>query len=772
MVNDLLTAPLPSGPAVQAKPVAPITDSSRDARPAAEILIEVAAFWEGTTRRVIAVRILLAALERFDGATWQQRWDEAERLRPTDRWAVRLGDPFADLTVDQQRSLPPTALSALVALDVLRPSYRDLYTERIDYAVIRRHRGSLLDEHADVLRLSQVPSATVAAGLRLLSRVLAHTGLPETQVTTAHLHEAAAAAPDQRAARGPAVAWELLRAIGALEANAPSYRQHIQSDRRQSVEEIVAFYDVQPAEVRDLFSRYLMQRATSLDYVSLKGLAYELLRNFWADIREHHPKQRNLHVGFADGRGWLARFRAGPLVDKHRTLFAIRALYNDIAAWATNDPYWAGWAAPCFLSKSDTSGAMKHKRRTQARTHQRIRLLAPAIPALLASIERDRDRQRALLQIATATTPGDTFQHDGHHYRRPALLKGRNPDKVRLDDLDTHRRIDQTYTEDIAFLGWAAANVLHETGIRIEELLELTSTAITTYTSARTGERLLLLQIVPSKSDTERMLVISPELAHVLAALRQRSRGDQQHVPLATRYDPYERVLSEPLPFLFQARRGVDRRVITAGTIANALRRALALAGLKNDDGTEPTLTPHDFRRVFATNALSAGLPVHILARVLGHENISTTQGYTAVYDEDIHRHFRSFLDRRRKLRPAEDYRDPSPEELEEFHAHFGLRKLELGTCSRAYNTPCIHEHACIRCPMLRPDPAQRSRLEQIVTDLHERLDTARDRAWLGEIEGIEISLNAAQDKLATMQRTVNLATPTLRIRDHSPQGN
>lgn len=459
------------------------------------------------------------------------------------------------------------------------------------------------------------------------------------------------------------------------------------------------------------------------------------------------------------------------MVDKHRTLFAIRALYNDIAAWATNDPYWARWAAPCFLSKSDTAGAMKHKRRTQARAHQRIRLLAPAIPTLLASIERDRDQQRTLLELGIATNPGDTFQHNGHRYRRPELLKGRNPDKVWLDDLDTHRRIDQTYTEDIAFLGWAVANVLHETGIRIEELLELTSTAITTYTSTRTGERLLLLQIVPSKSDTERMLVISPELAHVLAALRQRSRGDKQHVPLATRYDPYERTLSEPLPFLFQAQRGIDRRVITAGTVANALRRALALAGLTNDDGTEPTLTPHDFRRIFATNALSAGLPVHILARILGHENITTTQGYTAVYDEDIHRHFRSFLDRRRKLRPAEDYRDPSSEELEEFHAHFGLRKLELGTCSRAYNTPCIHEHACIRCPMLRPDPAQRRRLEQIVIDLQERFNTAQDSGWLGEIEGIEISLDAARGKLATMQRTVTLATPTLRIRDHTPHG-
>jgi len=38
---------------------------------------------------------------------------------------------------------------------------------------------------------------------------------------------------------------------------------------------------------------------------------------------------------------------------------------------------------------------------------------------------------------------------------------------------------------------------------------------------------------------------------------------------------------------------------------------------------------------------------------------------------------------------------------------HFTLSKVALGTCDRPYGTPCQHEHACVRCPMLRVDLAQ-----------------------------------------------------------------
>jgi hypothetical protein len=55
---------------------------------------------------------------------------------------------------------------------------------------------------------------------------------------------------------------------------------------------------------------------------------------------------------------------------------------------------------------------------------------------------------------------------------------------------------------------------------------------------------------------------------------------------------------------------------------------------------------------------------------------------------------------------------------------------------------------------MLRPDPAARSRLAEIIKNLADRMSEARINGWLGEVEGLQISLNAARAKLAVLDRT------------------
>ena len=75
------------------------------------------------------------------------------------------------------------------------------------------------------------------------------------------------------------------------------------------------------------------------------------------------------------------------------------------------------------------------------------------------------------------------------------------------------------------------------------------------------------------------------------------------------------------------------------------------------------------------------------------------------------------------------------------------------GTCARAFAPPCIHEHACVRCPMLWPDPAQRARLVEIRDNLTARIAEAEREGWLGEVEGLAVSLAGADDKLAQIDR-------------------
>lgn len=84
---------------------------------------------------------------------------------------------------------------------------------------------------------------------------------------------------------------------------------------------------------------------------------------------------------------------------------------------------------------------------------------------------------------------------------------------------------------------------------------------------------------------------------------------------------------------------------------------------------------------------------------------------------------------------------------------NFEKRKVSIGTCGRAFSTPCVHEHACVRCSLLRPDPAQRGRLEEIRDNLIARIAEAEREGWLGEVEGLRVSLAGAEGKLAQVDR-------------------
>lgn len=63
------------------------------------------------------------------------------------------------------------------------------------------------------------------------------------------------------------------------------------------------------------------------------------------------------------------------------------------------------------------------------------------------------------------------------------------------------------------------------------------------------------------------------------------------------------------------------------------------------------------------------------------------------------------------------------------------------------------------------------SRLDELEADLGKRRDRASDEGWLGEIEGIDLTLRSLRDKradalrLTRITRDVDLGLPSVRAR-------
>lgn len=719
--------------------------------------------------RVRGATAVLAWLRTHPGAGWQERWQAAHADDNLDWIDALVGDSAPWMV--QTKSNVSSGLRSLLLGRIILPGYG--FLDRFKNAALFADIVQTYSPEVFARIEASAPIGVAAQQHRpariALVKMVIRTGRNVDQLIPDDFYEYRAAVRSDRGSSpgGIHVAWELLAAAGILPRDSTLRTQlHI---GQRSPEELVDRYDIKCKPVRDVLVRYVKERSAGLDYNTVRQLAATLANVFWADIERHHPgiDSLNLPVDVADA--WKKRLHTiqtdtGPRV--RETFFAVmvevRAFYLDLQEWATEDPSWVPWVAPSPVRRGETDGMSKAQRKTTAVMHQRVRERLPLLPDLVAAIEQHHSITQALLAAGSNAVMNAVFEFNGVTYQRVRAAPGVAPgaDAVLVIDMSTSKPVNLSRAEDEAFWVWAAVETLRHSGIRIEELLELTQLALVSYTLPATGEIVPLLQIVPSKSNEERLLLVSPELASVLATiitrLRRRNGGS---VPLLARYDHYEAISGPALPHLFQRRHGSRRDVIIPGAIRSMLNDTLARTGMLDSAGRPIRFTPHDFRRMFATEAVSNGLPVHIAAKILGHSNINTTQAYLAIFQDDLIGTYRNFLDQRRATRPAAEYREPTDEEWSEFQQHFELRKVSLGTCARPYGTPCRHEHACIRCPVLRVDPRQHGRLAEVTRNLADRISEAKRNGWLGEVQGLQVSLTAAQDKLAALNRTIARST-------------
>jgi len=659
------------------------------------------------------------------GRTWQDRWNasgagidgRADWRPPVAQWLRDTGR-IAEGNLSAERQLS-AGMMQLICADVVRPGMSWLLTT----ATPRNLSSEMarVRDPAGFSKLSSLGSTSLASypvtrtALEWVAVIVAAKGGVVAGITVGdclELLEISDALFPNSGGKGPSF-YQLLHEMGVFPAGAPATVRMFNPlfQGQLTVEQLVDRYDLACRPVRDLLVDYLRERQPAVDYNTLRGLSTVLAGAFWKDLENHHPGVDSLRLAPGVAAAWrerlqtkAARAAAGPpgaaagarepRMASADYLIRVRAFYLDIVQWAADDPArWGQWAVPCPFRDAG-SPFRKEKSRRKSRMDQRTRERLPVLPTLVTAVDQSRKAAAARLEAARAARPGELFTPGGLTLRRSRLTTPST--RTWAEDPGTGKRRDLGLEEDRAFWAWAAVEVLRETGIRIEELTELSHHSLVQYRHPSTGQVIPLLHIAPSKTDEERLLVISPELADVLSIVLLRVRDPAGAVPLVAAYDRYERVWLPPMPLILQRRIGIESRPIGIDGVRRLLNAALAGTGLTGASGRPLMFTPHDFRRIFTTEAVLNGMPPHIAQLILGHKDINTTMGYKAVYPEEAINGHRAFIARRRELRPSEEYRSPTEQEWDEFLGHFERRRVALGDCGRAYGSTCIHEHSCL----------------------------------------------------------------------------
>ncbi|WP_435832984.1 site-specific integrase [Nocardia vinacea] len=506
---------------------------------------------------------LLRWLSSFPGETWQDRWlasgaeecPGAEWVKlPTTWMAETCGRTGSCDSVDMQ-----SGLLMLICGDVLRPGLPWMLTRAHRYlatvmAEVRDESGfARLADLAAAEPASSAADAKIAA--TRIATILACKGGGVADIVVGDCVELVETIRrvQTRGGQKKVDFYLQLRALGVFPGSAPhSIRAFGLAGGRLTIEQCVDRYRIKCRPIRDLLVDYLRERQPSLDFTSLDAASRTLAGLFWARIETLAPGSDTLRLPPEVVRAWKESIAtvernttsptgerikvAAPRLNYKDELLRVRALYLDIAHWAVEDPArWGPWVAPCPITDAEVQKGKDLKHR-KARMDQRTRERLPVLPALVRTAHDRRLATARLLAAAELAEPGAVIDGTDGALRKAVAPKaiGR---LVWAEDVVTGKRRNLSYEKEEAFWAFATIEVLRLTGIRCEELLELSHHSITEYRLPGTGELVPLLQIAPSKTDTERMLLVSPELADVLSAIVQRLRGPDGSIPLVVAYD-------------------------------------------------------------------------------------------------------------------------------------------------------------------------------------------------------------------------------------------
>lgn len=370
-----------------------------------------------------------------------------------------------------------------------------------------------------------------------------------------------------------------------------------------------------------------------------------------------------------------AACRAGPsgVVSGEATmrevLAFLRTFFSDIALWSLeeNSPFQSHTppAPPLTYRETQTPEFTKLKKAREAGVTRRI-----------MDLEREMPRIRALAHEEWQTSRNNL-----------ASLS----DRLRFRN------------ESISFWNWASLEFLLQSGLRLEEARRVTVFDILKRRDSK-WKTYFLLHIAPSKFDKARLIPIGDSLGKVISEMiiHIKKYYGIDFVPPSDNFDFHTQQPLPRAPYLFQGRTRPE--VIGRSTIRDSLAGLSKRAGSKHYDGTPLLISPHDCRRVFASEHLNNGTPPHVVRALLGHERLDTVMIYAKLYPqtliEEYRRHVHGVY---QSLYGEEGIKVPTEEDWAELERSCSLRDMGTHLCALPTGDHCPRGLVCLGCIHSQP---------------------------------------------------------------------
>jgi integrase len=666
-------------------------------------------------RLPLAFETIAGELARQPGATLQQRWEAFEAGRWVELRATRTGRPAL-------RLLQSTRLLAMSW--AVRPGWSVLWSLSTAHLLgwipadhpLARADARFAEGMERIGRLNPLARKR-APGLAL--RLLLRGGYKRLEQIT----EEDLLAVEGRRSSGIDTVDATLCALGVLDRSPQrGFSRHRRARRPPTPAEMVARADM-PDRFREATRLYIEQAKLRNGYAhsTTKARVVSIAR-FWRFVAERFPEvdsareiRRDHGLAFRDRM--IEESRTNRRVDKdtgeddrltpYGVIGDVRIFFHDGCAWSAEEGSPLAGLMPDVppLKNRDFGDFGGASARQEARMTQRILDLERELPAIRAF----------------------------------ALTEWRAAEERLAPDPEDHRAIRE---EIGAFWDWALVELFVQSGLRIEEALELTALDVLRR-RLPDGRAYYLLHVKPSKHDRARLLPIGDGLGAVLAEIVAHVRAfyGSAAVPAIETWDFHENRTRPRAPYLIQG--AGQPRGMAPTTVRDRLKRISLAAGARRADGRPLYLKPHDGRRAFASEHLNNNTPVHVIAALLGHADLDTVMVYAKLYPTTLVEEYRkavrgSFL----TIHGPEALRNPSAEEWAELSAGCEMRDMGTHLCALPTGDHCPRGLVCLGCGHAQPKRSAAPVFARMATSHRRGLAKAKERGEpAGQIAARELEV-------------------------------